>query len=57
MRQIVFQCHFIMMRMNDGLTERKSKTKTPSAVTDQIAHRRIIFYNEDEWLIHLGSPH
>ena len=24
---------------------------------DQIAHRRIIFYNEDEWLIHLGSPH
>ena len=32
MWQIVFQCHFIMMRMNDGLTERKSKTKTPSAL-------------------------
>ena len=45
MRQIVFQCHFIMMRMNDGLTERKSKTKTPSAVTDQIASGKEHFKN------------
>lgn len=46
MWQIVFQCHFIMMRMNDGLIERKSKTKTPSAVTDQIASGKEHFKNK-----------
>ena len=25
--------------------------------SDQIAHRGIIFYNKDKWLIHLSSPH
>ena len=45
MRRIVFQRYFAMMCMNDGLTERKSKTKTPSAVTDQIASGKEHFKN------------
>ena len=37
MRRIIFQCHFAIMGMNDGLAERKPKPKTSAAVANRIA--------------------
>ena len=45
MRRIVFQHHFTMMCMNNGLTERKSKSKTSAAVANWIAPSKEHFKN------------
>ena len=37
MRRIIFQCHFAVMCMENGLTERKSKSETSAAVANRIA--------------------
>ena len=45
MRRIIFQCHFAIMGMNDGLAERKPKPKTSTAVANRIAPSKKHFKN------------
>ena len=45
MRRIIFQCHFAIMGMNDGLAERKPKPKTSAAVANRIAPGKEHFKN------------
>ena len=45
MRRIVFQRHFAIMCMNNGLTESKSKPKTSAAVANWIASGKKHFKN------------
>lgn len=45
MRRIIFQCHFAIMGMNDGLAERKPKPKTSAAVANRIAPGKKHFKN------------
>ena len=64
MRRIIFQCHFAIMGMNDGLAERKPKPKTSAAVAnrmrsldgDEDRHTRICSFGSSLPLFCTFSP-